>query len=60
MIYRIIKRCSNVRLSGLALTVLSPIFMIAYVGIRVSSRGPVIFRVNRIGKDWKKFVMYKL
>lgn len=30
MIYRIVKRCSNVRLSGLALIVLSPIFMIAY------------------------------
>lgn len=59
MIYSIMKRIFDVFLSLLALIVLSPIFLIAVVGIKISSPGPVLFRACRVGKDGKLFTMYK-
>ncbi|MBR0406936.1 MAG: sugar transferase [Clostridia bacterium] len=53
------KRIFDVFLSLLALIVLSPIFLIAVVGIKISSPGPVLFRACRVGKDGKLFTMYK-
>ena len=37
----------------------SPIFPFICLAIRMSSKGPAIFRHTRIGKDGKPFVMYK-
>ncbi len=45
-------------LIGLVLS--SPILLFAYIGIKLSSPGPVIFKQNRGGKNGKPFTMYKL
>jgi exopolysaccharide biosynthesis polyprenyl glycosylphosphotransferase len=48
------------RLAALVLLVLtSPLWLVAIVGIRLSSRGPVIFRQDRAGRFGRPFRMYK-
>ena len=59
MIYRIIKRCFDFIGALFSLIVLSPIFLLAIIGILVSDRGPRFYKANRIGKDNKPFRMYK-
>ncbi len=54
-----LKRAADFLLSLLALIVLSPVFLIVAVLIRVDLGTPVIFRQERIGKDEKHFYMYK-
>jgi exopolysaccharide biosynthesis polyprenyl glycosylphosphotransferase len=43
----------------LGLVVLSPFFIFAAIGIRLSSPGPIIFRQQRGGKNGRPFTMYK-
>ncbi len=45
-------------LVGIAL--LSPIMVIAAIGIKLTSPGPIIFRQERGGKNGRPFTMYKL
>jgi exopolysaccharide biosynthesis polyprenyl glycosylphosphotransferase len=42
-----------------ALVVLLPLFLALAVWVRVSSRGPALFRQERVGTDGKPFTMYK-
>jgi len=42
------------------LLLLSPIILIAAVGIKITSPGPIIFRQQRGGKNGRPFMMYKL
>jgi sugar transferase (PEP-CTERM system associated) len=44
-------------LIGMALTL--PIMAIVAIAVRLESKGPVIFRQKRIGKDGKPFTLYK-
>lgn len=53
------KRRVDLLLSSVALIVLSPLFLIVAIGIKISSRGPVIFKQKRIGKDGRPFDFYK-
>lgn len=46
-------------LAGLLLVVLSPLFAVIVLLIRLDSRGPVFFRQPRVGKDGKLFKMIK-
>lgn len=57
--YRIIKRCFDFFCALLALTVLSPVFLLTAIGILVSDWGPIFYKANRIGKGNKPFRMYK-
>jgi exopolysaccharide biosynthesis polyprenyl glycosylphosphotransferase len=41
------------------LVVTSPLFLVAYVGVKLTSPGPVIFSQQRGGKHGKPFTMYK-
>lgn len=54
-----LKRLLDVVLSGAALVALSPLFVVLAVLIRLDSRGPVIFRQERIGKGGQTFMMLK-
>lgn len=57
--YRLIKRLFDILSSGIAIIVLSPIWIIAIIGILVSDPGPVFYLANRVGKNGKAFRMFK-
>lgn len=56
-----IKRFADIVISFICIILLFvfPVFEILYLIIKLSSKGPAIFRQTRIGKDKKAFVMYK-
>jgi exopolysaccharide biosynthesis polyprenyl glycosylphosphotransferase len=39
--------------------VLSPVFIAAAIGVKLTSRGPVFYRQTRVGRNGKSFPMYK-
>lgn len=58
-IYRSVKRISDVFLSSLALVVLSPVFIITAISIKLEDGGKIFFKQKRIGMNKKEFSMYK-
>lgn len=54
------KRCLDVVLAAVALILASPILVLAAIGIRLSSPGPILYRARLIGRDGRAFTMYKL
>lgn len=57
--YRAVKRFLDVTASFLGLVLLSPLLLTVSILIKIDSRGPVIFRQKRIGKNGKVFEIYK-
>lgn len=57
--YRAIKRGFDVLASGLALILLSPLFLILIVLIKREDGGPAFYSQERIGKNEKPFKMWK-
>lgn len=57
--YPIIKRVSDMIISGLAIVVLSPVFLLIAVAIKLDSKGPVLFKQKRVGKNKSHFMIYK-
>jgi exopolysaccharide biosynthesis polyprenyl glycosylphosphotransferase len=55
-----IKRLLDVFLSIIALIILSPVFIGLAIGIKISSKGPVLYNQERVGKFGKPFTIYKL
>lgn len=53
------KRLFDVFFSGLALTLLSPIFLVIAVIIKLESKGPVFYISRRAGTGYKIFNFYK-
>lgn len=58
-LYLIAKRIFDFTLAFLALTLLSLLMLIIALLIKTTSIGPVFFRQERLGKNGKKFMMYK-
>lgn len=56
----LIKRTMDIVLSILVLIITSPVLLIAAIGIKITSPGPILFRQERVGKDKKDFQMLKL
>ncbi|HKG36025.1 MAG TPA: exopolysaccharide biosynthesis polyprenyl glycosylphosphotransferase [Solirubrobacterales bacterium] len=56
---RILKRGFDLALSLLLLIVLSALFLLAALAIRLDSKGPVFYRQRRIGRDGEPFEMFK-
>ena len=44
----------------IGLVVLSPLLLVAAIAIRLGSRGPVLYRQRRVGRDGREFEMLKL
>lgn len=59
MAYRFLKRFFDICVSGIALIVLLPVWLIAIIGIVISDPGPVFYCANRVTKDNRTFKMYK-
>ena len=54
-----LKRGLDIIISACVLLVLWPVFLITAIAIKLDSKGPVIFKQVRLGKDHKEFNMYK-
>ena len=52
-------RITDVVLSFLGLVLLSPVFLVTTAGIKLTSRGKVLFRQDRVGKNYKPFAFLK-
>lgn len=53
------KRAFDILASGLGLLVLSPLFAILAIWIKLDSKGPVFYRQVRVGKGNKDFRLFK-
>jgi exopolysaccharide biosynthesis polyprenyl glycosylphosphotransferase len=56
---RIIKRTFDIIVSGVGLIVASPFMLAIAIGIKLTSKGPVIFKQQRITRGNKVFNIYK-
>lgn len=54
-----LKRFIDVTASGISLILLSPIFLIVIVLIKIESNGPALFTQKRVGKEGKEFKIFK-
>jgi bacterial sugar transferase family protein len=57
--YMSVKRVFDLVISTIGLIILSPIFLILAIIVKLDSKGPVFFAHTRYGKNGKKFKMYK-
>lgn len=53
------KRVFDIVASGTGLVVLSPLFLVLAIWIKMDSRGPVFYRQVRVGRDNKDFRLFK-
>ena len=54
-----LRRLIDIVVSSLLLVLFSPILLLAALAVRLDSRGPVLFKQARVGKDGALFTMYK-
>ncbi|AOM81650.1 sugar transferase [Salisediminibacterium beveridgei] len=57
--YMKIKRLSDIALSAAGLLILSPVFLGLIIGIKLDSKGPVLFKQKRVGIHKSYFNIYK-
>lgn len=57
--YLFFKRIFDFILSGMAIVVLLPIWILAILGIFLSDPGPIFYPAARVGKDNRRFRMFK-
>ncbi|MEM6878057.1 MAG: sugar transferase [Bacteroidota bacterium] len=55
----VIKRGIDVLVSGLSLLILSPLYAYIATRVRLGSKGPIIFKQERIGLQGRPFTIYK-
>jgi lipopolysaccharide/colanic/teichoic acid biosynthesis glycosyltransferase len=53
-------RILDILVATVALVILSPVLLIAAVAIKLTSRGPVVYRQRRVGLAGREFEMWKL
>lgn len=56
---RVLKRTMDIVLSSVLIVLLSPVLLVLAVTVRMTSRGPVLFRQERIGRGGEPFHMLK-
>ena len=59
MYRRFLKRFFDIIFSLLILTVTSPVLLLVAIAVKMDSKGPVVFKQVRLGRDGKTFTMYK-
>ncbi len=55
----IIKRCLDFSICGLLVIIASPFLLIFSILIKLTSKGPILFKQERVGKDLKIFKIFK-
>lgn len=58
-LYEFCKRIFDVVAALAAIIVLSPVLLVLFVAVKVTGRGPAIFRQERAGKHGVPFMLYK-
>lgn len=53
------KRLFDILCSFIGLLLLQPLFVVTAIMIKVDSQGPVFFRQGRVGKNFRRFMIYK-
>ena len=56
---RFFKRTIDIVFCGLAVIILSPVFLITAIAIKIEDHGPVFFKQERVTKDGKHFMILK-
>ncbi len=56
---RAFKRAFDIAVAGAALVMLTPIWVVVAVLIKLGSRGPVFYKQERVGMDGRLFLFYK-
>jgi exopolysaccharide biosynthesis polyprenyl glycosylphosphotransferase len=56
---RLVKRAFDLLIATLALLLLSPLWLLIAVLIKLDSKGPVIYQQERVGMDGRIFLFYK-
>ncbi|WP_455970772.1 sugar transferase [Bacteroides congonensis] len=59
MIYRFVKRVFDVVCALLGIIITSPIWIVSIILTEISDPGPLFYCANRVGKDSKRFKMWK-
>jgi len=59
IVYNFVKRFFDIILSLIGIVVLSPVFFVIALVIRLDSKGKVVFAHERIGKNMRKIKIYK-
>lgn len=59
LVYRVTKRLIDIIGSVVGLVLLSPVFLITAIAIKLDSKGPVFYSQKRVGLNGKVFKMYK-
>ncbi|WP_290763014.1 sugar transferase [Fibrobacter sp. UBA4297] len=57
--YFLVRRIIDTVIAGIALIVFSPLLLVIAVAVKLDSKGPVIFKQERIGKNFKTYRMLK-
>ena len=55
----VLRRMLDLGFAGSALVMLAPLLLVLGLAIKLDSRGPVLFRQTRVGKDGVPFTMFK-
>jgi len=53
------KRLFDLLFSSIGLLLLQPLFIVTAIMIKVDSAGPIFFRQERIGRNFRRFMIYK-
>lgn len=56
---RFLKRAMDLLLSGIAIIILSPVFLITMIAIKLEDHGPIFFTQERVTRDNKHFMIRK-
>lgn len=54
-----VKRISDIVIAGVLLLLLLPLLVIVALGVKLSSKGPVLFKQRRYGLDGQEIIVYK-
>ncbi len=55
----LVKRYSDIVLASLILVLIAPLLLVIWIGVKLSSPGPAIFRQRRNGLDGEEIIVYK-
>ena len=55
-----LNRAADVAVAGAALAVASPVLVLAALAVKLTTRGPALYRQTRVGKDGADFELLKL